>query len=76
MLTDRRTKILSVLIFLVSIFNVAIDLLNGGSFSLKLHYEEVVGALIGLTSLTQRLAVQKVQKNLNDLFEVIEGLKK
>lgn len=57
-----KTKIVGWLIVLMSVVKIAIDALDGGSFNISMHWEELTTALAGAGLVFLRSGVSKAAK--------------
>ena len=56
-----RTKIAGFLLIAVSVLNMAIDILNGGGFTLSSHLTDITNALAGAGFVFLRDAIAKIR---------------
>lgn len=59
-----KTKVTGVLLFLIAVLKTAVDVVDGGGFSLSAHALDAQAALGGLGFVFLRDAIGKVQKSL------------
>lgn len=57
----KKTKVAGYLLIAVAVLNTAVDLLNGGEFSLSSHLTDIVTALSGAGFVFLRDAISKIE---------------